>query len=133
MRIEKILEKEKKVMDIFWDTPQPLSTRDVLKICDNTISLSRLHDIISALEKKGFIEAYGRKETASRPAVMYKAKISKEKYYSDLIEEQNFQNDALAEIGITLVRKATKTTELGMREKLIDELKAMIAEYEKEE
>lgn len=68
---------EYKIMDIVWNNPTPISSKDIYN-CQNSgesLSMSALHTLLQRLSKKEFLDS---------------CKEGKERYYSPLIEKEEY-------------------------------------------
>ncbi|MHB1064560.1 MAG: BlaI/MecI/CopY family transcriptional regulator [Georgenia sp.] len=56
MRVPRLGTLEKEVMDILWDCPAELCTRDVLEQTSHTLAYTTIATVLNNLVKKGLVE-----------------------------------------------------------------------------
>jgi len=80
--------KEVELMSVFWGTDTPLATAEVRELAtEYSWSESSLGVMITRLVKFGFLEINGTFQKKHITCNIYRAAISKDKYYGELISE----------------------------------------------
>ena len=89
--VKKLLTKqEEKVMELFWKSEVPLTSRDVvLQLCDTDWSGSYVYSVLRALSEKGLITECGRVRGKSQYMREYCALFTEEEYFVRLAYENH--------------------------------------------
>ena len=88
-----------------------------------------LHRTLQSLKQKGYIAVCGLEESVTHPTRKFDTRIEKTEYVARLVESQGLCDSALAQIGLSFLRKPKKGQSEEDRQKLIAELEAMLEEY----
>lgn len=121
---------EELVMSMFWNSEEPLSSREILERSDREWSVEQISNILRALERKQMIEFCGKKNGRSRPdgklqpVRQFRILVTKGEYLADIVGEKGIDKKFLHKVSTALVES------IGMRE-VISELEEIIRELEK--
>ena len=129
MEFELLRKGEKQVMDIFWSTGRQLTSLDLHATMQDAMSIAHLHRTLQSLKQKGYIAVCGLEEPVTHPTRKFETRIGKTEYVARLVESQGLCDSALAQIGLSFLRKPKKGQSEEDRQKLIAELEAMLEEY----
>lgn len=80
---EKLLTKqEERVMELFWKSSIPLTSKDILaKLCDESWTGSYVYSVLRSLEKKEMIAECGLVPHKTQSMRAFFARVSKEEFY----------------------------------------------------
>ena len=82
MSIQKLTDKEEELMDFFWNSSQPLSSKDILElVSDRSWKDSYTYALLVSLNKKGMLNEVGKKLYNTQYARLYCCSMSREEYY----------------------------------------------------
>lgn len=80
---------EKEVMDLLWDYGEPLTSTEIVKLCQNrNWKPSYIHIMINSLLSKEFIHVAGFKKTTKNYARTFEPSISKDKWAMSFIKTE---------------------------------------------
>ena len=105
MEFELLRKGEKQVMDIFWSKGKPLTSLDLHAIMKDGMSIAHLHRTLQSLKQKGYIAVCGLEESVTHPTRKFDTRIEKTEYVARLVESQGLCDSALAQIGLSFLRK----------------------------
>lgn len=77
--MDKLFDKEKEIMDIFWTANQPYLISDVLK-AKPTLNRNTVAKALISLERKGYLKVDSIRRTITRTGRAYVPAITKEDY-----------------------------------------------------
>ena len=80
---EKLLTKqEERVMELFWQSSIPLTSKDILaKLCDESWTGSYVYSVLRSLKKKEMIDECGLVPHKTQSMRAFFARVSKEEFY----------------------------------------------------
>ena len=79
--MKKITDSEKDVLNLLWDTGEPLTSTEIVRMCVNrTWKPSYIHIMINSLLKKGMIKVVGFKQTTKNFARIFEPTMTREQW-----------------------------------------------------
>lgn len=79
----KLTNREKEVLEVLWETDQPLTAREIVNYCvKKTWKPSYIHLMINSLLEKGMIRVEGEKRSVKNYARTYKPTMTEEEWYA---------------------------------------------------
>ena len=122
---------EEIVMNVFWQTPEPLTVSQLSCLLEGQDwSKNYIHKVLRWLSGKNFIKVVGIAQEGRYQAQQYTPCLTKDEYLAYMLEEQGVNNSLFAHIAVTLFKKDRKQCTPEQDEKLIAELEKMVDEYE---
>lgn len=129
-KVVKLSKSEFEVMQVLWDTNEPLTTTEIIKHSKNkTWRDSNVHRIINALLDKKAVEVAGSVQAVKAYARLFKPTISREEY--SLMTLKSTQKITPQALG-GLVAAFAKKSKAAEKEELISELEEIIDELKTE-
>lgn len=125
----KLTPSEENVMNYFWSSNEPLSSREILDLSGQRWSMEQVSNILRSLERKKMIELCGKKigktrpDGKAQPVRLFKVLVAKGEYLADMVGEKGADQKFLHKVSAALVEK------IGV-EAVIDELEEIIKELE---
>lgn len=124
--------REQKIMDLLWENHDGLTSVDMLaQLSDVMSSPTHVHRAITSLLSKGLIQECGSVRYNKQYARKFQPALSREEYAAGLLEEKGFSLDSLNSIAAAFLKHSEKP-DPQKKEQIIDELKQIIDELEKE-
>ena len=82
MNIPKLTEKEEELMNVFWDSTTPLTSKEILASSkEHSWKESYLQILLRSLESKGMIKVVGQIKYSKQYARQLRSTMSREEYY----------------------------------------------------
>jgi predicted transcriptional regulator len=118
---------ERQIMELIWDAGRPLSRQEILNGTEGrTWNPASIHLILNSMQSKGVLKITNEQVRYART---YDAVVSKEEYIawcvSDVVPGKSPKEQILSVVSALLNRK-------GVNKEVVDELKELIDEKEKE-
>lgn len=125
--MQKLFEKGKKIMNIFWSVNKPCLISDILNI-DSSLSRNTVAKALVTLEKKGFLKVDSIRRTVTRTGRAYIPVVSKKEYelqqsHIQAVTEGNSISQNALSLFSTLLQSDC------VEDDFIDQLEAMISDY----
>lgn len=120
---------EEIVMNFFWDSETPLSSRDILMVNQKGWGIEQISNILRSLQRKQMIEFCGKANGKSRPdgkmqpVRQFRTLVTREQYLAQLVGSKKPDMKFLHKISAALVE------EVGT-EAVIEELERILKELE---
>ncbi len=120
-KIKKLTDSEKQVLDLLWDSEEPLTSTEIVKLCaGRTWKPSYIHIMINSLLKKEMIKVAGFKKTTKNYARTFEPTMTREQWsLFQVKQDQKSSSIALAHLFTALVEEETDF-------ELLDELAAIL-------
>ncbi len=96
--MEKLTNRELQVMEVFWNTEEPLTTVDLFKMHEGEWTRNFVQNVVSRLADKGYIEQCGMVRCNTQYARTFKTSVSREEYSSILMSDLKVSPDKLTDI-----------------------------------
>ncbi len=80
-----LTKSEREIMDVFWQTNQPLSRADLLDDSEKSWKNSSIHILLNGLLKKGLLREAGVVRCSKTYGRVFEATMTREEYYAALI------------------------------------------------
>jgi len=125
MGFKPLTKNERHMMDILWEAGRSLKAIEILELAGENRDWKdkSLYPMINSLLDKGYIEKADYVPATRSKAHTFRPTITPNDYSVMMVKNQT-DRKSIGYIGVSLVKDSEKT------EKLIDELKAIIDEYE---
>lgn len=117
-----------KIMQVLWDSSEPLTIADISSILK--ISTTSLSNIVNQLIKKRFIEISGVKRTDNHYSRTLKALLEKEEYAAKMVSSLNMKKGSFSAVVSALVDEYSLNDGY---EEIISELEEVLNKYTNKE
>ena len=107
-KIKKLTDSEKQVLDLLWDSEEPLTSTEIVKLCaGRTWKPSYIHIMINSLLKKEMIKVAGFKQTTKNFARVFEPTMTREQWNLFQIKEgKSDSGNILKEILYSILKAA---------------------------
>lgn len=108
-KIKKITDSEKQVLNLLWDSEEPLTSTEIVKLCaGRTWKPSYIHIMINSLLKKEMIQIAGFKKTTKNYARTFSPTMSRDDWnLLQVKQEQQSTSRTLSHLFTALVEEET--------------------------
>lgn len=120
---------EEMVMNFFWDSEMPLSSRDILMMNDKGWGVEQISNMLRALERKQMIEFCGKTNGKSRPdgkrqpVRQFRVIVTRDQYLAQLVGSKKPDMKFLHKISAALVEDVGTEAVIEELENILKELK----------
>lgn len=121
-KIKKITDSEKQVLNLLWDSDEPLTSSEIVHLCkDRTWKPSYIHIMINSLLSKEMIVIAGFKKTTKNYARTFAAAMTREEWnVLQVKQEQKSNSQTLSHLFTALLEEETDENLLEELSELID-------------
>lgn len=125
--MKKITNSEQEVLDLLWDTGEPLTSTEIVKMCVNRRwKPSYIHIMINSLLKKEMIKVAGFKQTTKNFARVFEPTMTREEWnLFQIKEEKSASGNILKEMLYSILKEE-------MDEVILNELSEAIVKRKNE-
>ena len=125
--MKKITNSEQEVLDLLWDTKEPLTSTEIVKMCVNSKwKPSYIHIMINSLLKKEMIKVAGLKQTTKNFARIFEPTMTREEWnLFQIKEEKSASGNILKEMLYSILKEE-------MDEVILNELSEAIVKRKNE-
>ncbi|MDO5145620.1 MAG: BlaI/MecI/CopY family transcriptional regulator [Eubacteriales bacterium] len=129
-KIKKLTDSEKQVLNLLWDSEEPLTSTEIVNLCTNrTWKPSYIHIMINSLLSKEMIQIDGFKKTTKNYARTFKASMSRDEWnLLQVKQEQKSNSKTLSNLFATLVEEETNPELLDKLSEILDHRKKELCE-----
>lgn len=105
--MKKITNSEQEVLDLLWDTGEPLTSTEIVKMCVNRKwKPSYIHIMINSLLKKEMIKVAGFKQTTKNFARIFEPTMTREEWnLFQIKEEKSASGNILKEMLYSILKE----------------------------
>lgn len=104
----KLTASEENLMEIFWNASAPLTSVEILEDSStHDWNNSYIHNMLRALQKKGFIKVCGTKQYGTQYAREFIPTRSREEYAAQLALGLGLQSASIAKVTVAMVEQST--------------------------
>lgn len=120
-KTKKLTDSEKQVLDLLWDSEEPLTSTEIVKLCaGRTWKPSYIHIMINSLLKKEMIKVAGFKKTTKNYARTFEPTMTRDQWsLFQVKQDQKSTSSALSHLFTALVEEETDAD-------LLDELSVIL-------
>ena len=126
MRDIHLTKSEEDLMEIFWQSCEPLTSVQILELAkDRSWSGNYIHVMLRSLQKKGLIEVCGTLQYGNQYARQFKAAVTKTEYGAELIISKGWV-ESISQVTVALAKKSKNSDKeelISQLEKIIEKLK----------
>ena len=126
-KIKRLTDSERQVLDLLWDSDEPLTSTEIVKLCaGRTWKPSYIHIMINSLLKKEMIKVAGFKKTTKNYARTFTPTMSRDQWsLFQVKQEQKSASSAMSHLFTAFFEEETDL-------ELLDELSELLDNRRKE-
>lgn len=131
MKKYRISNSEEIVMNVFWQTSEPLTISQLSGLLsEHAWSKNYIHKVLRWLCEKDLIKVVGVAQEGRYQAKQYISCLTKDEFLANMLKELGVNNTLFARIAVALFKKEPQKSTPQQDERLIAELEKMVDEYE---
>ena len=121
-KIKKLTDSERQVLDLLWDSEEPLTSTEIVKLCaGRTWKPSYIHIMINSLLNKEMIKVAGFKKTTKNYARTFVPTMSRDQWsLFQVRQEQKSASNTLSHLFTALLEDETDSELLDELSELLD-------------
>ena len=125
--MQELLNKEKRIMDIYWSVNEPYLISDILK-ADPSLNRNTVAKALVSLEKKGYLKVDCIKRTVTRSGRAYVPAVTKEDYKkNELLLDSIRTSTSMSQTSLAFF--SCLIDQESVNDEFISKLESMIQDY----
>lgn len=125
-----LTKKEEQLLQLIWEIDRPVTSLELMEINKGELwSKNSIHLLLRSLKDKKIIEECGNLKISTKRAVLFRAKMSKEEYFSKLFMQKGGKSDRILNSFAALAKEDDKVD----KDELIKSLEEIIQSLKEEE